>query len=46
MWDMAEKEFSELIGKTLIKINGGVGDDEMVFIADDGHTYKMYHYQD
>ena len=37
-------EFKELVGKTLseIKNNG----DELIFIADDGTQYKMYHAQD
>lgn len=37
-------EFKDLVGKTLseIKNNG----DELIFIADDGTQYKMYHAQD
>lgn len=39
-------EFLELIGKTITKIEtGGVGDDEIRFILDDGTIYKMYHNQ-
>lgn len=35
-----------LTGKTLISIDGGVGDDEMIFRTTDGETYMMYHKQD
>lgn len=37
-------EFSSLIGKTLTEVR--VDDDEIVFVADDGTSYKMYHSQD
>jgi hypothetical protein len=37
-------EFKDLVGKTLTEIkNNG---DELIFIVDDGTTYKMYHEQD
>ncbi len=37
-------EFKDLVGKTLTEIkNNG---DELIFIADDGTQYKMYHAQD
>ena len=38
-----EREFSELIGKTLTKIDKSV--DELIFHCDDGTKYKMYHDQ-
>ena len=38
--------FEGLKGKTLKSVTGGVGDDEMVFITDDGEKYKLYHSQD
>jgi len=38
--------FEELKGKTLIKITGVVGDEEMVFVCTDGSVYKLYHEQD
>lgn len=36
----------ELIGKTLIRVEGAVGDDEIHFTADDGQRYVMDHDQD
>ena len=35
-----------LMGKTLSKVTGGVGDDEITFVTTDGEKYKMYHRQD
>ncbi len=35
-----------LIGKTLTKIEGKIGDDQLIFHADDGTKFRMYHYQD
>lgn len=39
-------EFAELVGKTLSKVEGRVGDEEIHFETDDGITYMMYHDQD
>jgi hypothetical protein len=39
-------KFEDLKNKTIIKIIGGVGDEEMVFISDEGEKYKLYHSQD
>ena len=39
-------KFEELKGKTLVKIDGKIGDDEMVFTTDSGSKYKLYHAQD
>jgi len=36
----------DLIGKTLTKAEGGIGDDEMVFSTNEGPVYKMWHDQD
>jgi hypothetical protein len=37
---------SDLLGKTLTHIFGGVDDDTLVFRTSDGKTYQMYHRQD
>jgi hypothetical protein len=39
-------EFSDLIGKTLIKIVGGKNDSDLEFYCTDGTVYNMYHSQD
>ena len=39
-------EFSEIVGKTVVNIKGGVGSDKMTFLCDDGTIYAMYHDQD
>lgn len=41
-----DAEFSELLGRTITKIEGGVGDVELTFICDDGTKYRMFHDQD
>ena len=40
------RKFNELIGTTLTAITGKAGDDEIVFITNEGKTFKLYHYQD
>jgi hypothetical protein len=35
-----------LKGKTLSKVTGGVGDDEITFVTTEGETYRMLHNQD
>lgn len=35
-----------LVGKTIIEISGGVGNEAILFRASDGSLYKMYHSQD
>lgn len=43
---MGKSDFElALAGKTLINIEGGVGDDEMVFTTAEGEIYKLYHDQ-
>ena len=41
-----EAKFSDLLGKTLISIEGGAGSDEVVFRCSDGSVFKQYHSQD
>jgi hypothetical protein len=38
--------FSALLGKVLAKIEGGVGDDDMVFETTEGARFALYHAQD
>lgn len=38
-------EFNILVGKTLKQIVN-TGDDELIFVADNDESYKMYHSQD
>lgn len=40
-----EVKFSDLVGKTLISVNN-VDGLEIIFTANDGSVYKMYHEQD
>lgn len=42
---MRNASFSELAGVTLDSVEGGVGSDEIVFHAVDGHKWKLYHEQ-
>jgi len=39
-------KFEELKGKTLIKIEGNVGNKEMFFTTSEDDRYKLYHSQD
>lgn len=39
-------EFKDLVGLTLVKIKGGVGDEEMRFLTSEGREFRMYHEQD
>lgn len=39
-------EVNELLGKTLTKIEKNNVEDEIIFYAESGEIYKMYHYQD
>lgn len=41
-----QPEFKDLIGKTLTRIDGKAGDDEIVFHCADGAVFKLYHCQD
>jgi hypothetical protein len=39
-------DISELIGKTLVSIDGDKGSDELIFTAADGTRYRQHHDQD
>lgn len=39
-------KFSDLLGKTIARINGKVGDDEIRITLITGERYKMYYEQD
>lgn len=41
-----EAKFEDMKGKTFTKIVGGIGDEEMRFIADDGGEYVLYYNED
>lgn len=41
-----EVKFDELLGETLIDIEGQKGDNELVFITASGKKFVMYHEQD
>jgi len=41
---MYGRNVNELVGKTLTECRKN-GDDEIIFVTDDGKTYKMYHSQ-
>lgn len=44
---MKKKEFIDLKGKTLVKIEGlTIGNDEVRFFTDDGKIMEMFHEQD
>ena len=36
---------SELLNKTLVSVSVSAGQDEILFICEDGAEYKMHHYQ-
>ena len=39
--------FSDLVGQTLVSIEGAVnGSEEIIFTADNGRKWQMIHYQD
>ena len=43
---MLDVKFSELVGKTIVEIIGGRGDDELTIRCSDGTEYRQYHSQD
>jgi len=40
------KQFSELLGKIIIRTEGVKGDEVLTFFLDDGSSCKLYHEQD
>jgi hypothetical protein len=40
------KRFEDLKGKTLVKIEGAVGDEQMAFTTADGERATLYYEQD
>lgn len=38
--------FNELVGNTIIRIEGAVGDKQIMLTTDTGDRYRMYHDQD
>ena len=40
------EKFEDLKGKVLSEIIGGVGDEEMVFVTNEGERFKLYYEQD
>ncbi len=41
-----ETPFNELIGKTLLRVEGEFGSEEILFTTTNGERYKLYHDQD
>lgn len=41
-----EVTFSDLLGKTIEKIHGEAGDDDIIIDTAEGNSYRMYHSQD
>ena len=39
-------DFSDLVGKTLTKIDGAVGEGAMAFYTTEGEVFSLYHEQD
>lgn len=40
------KEFKDMLGKTITEIDGGIGDEEMVFTMSDGSKGVLYYEHD
>jgi len=41
-----DHKFEDLKGKTLTRIDGGIGDEEMIFTTSDGERFSLYYEQD
>ena len=46
MADITEKGIEQLVGQTLIRIDGSVNDNELRFFTADGRQFVMHHHQD
>lgn len=44
--DMSVQTFDNMIGKTVLRIDGREGDDELTFRTADGWKFQFYHNQD
>ena len=40
------KGFGDLLGRVILKVEGSVGDEEIIFHLDNGETCRLYHEQD
>lgn len=39
-------KFEDLNGKTLVNIDGNIGNDSMIFTTTNNEKYELFHYQD
>lgn len=46
MSEWISANFKELQGKTIVKIEGGKGDEEMIFTCSDSVMYRLIYHQD
>ncbi len=38
-------DISDMAGKTFVSATGNKGDEQLVFVADDGLTFRFFHYE-
>lgn len=43
---MNPKTFADLVGETIVRIDGSKGDDELVLLLMSGSVVRLYHWQD
>lgn len=43
---MSQTVFGNMVGCTMAEVHGAAGDDEMLFVSDNGKTFRFYHEQD
>lgn len=43
---MKTNKFSDLIGQTLKRVSGKIGDQQMIFETDSGRTYQLIHHNE